>query len=35
MGGRRPVGRRLRCQANVMFWSFSGTERMRLPVAAK
>ena len=23
------------CQANVMFWSFSGTERMRFPVAAK
>jgi len=21
--------------ANVMFWSFSGTERIRLPVAAK
>ena len=28
-------GRRISCQAKVMFWSFSGALRMRLPVAAK
>ena len=32
---RRPWGRRSLFQAKVMFWSRSGTERMRLPVAAK
>ena len=28
-------GRRSQTQAKLMFWSRSGTERMRLPVAAK
>ena len=33
---RRPAwGRRMPCQAKVMLWSLKGTERMRLPVAAK
>jgi hypothetical protein len=34
---RRPRGEAAAryCQAKVMFWSFSGTERIRLPVAAK
>jgi hypothetical protein len=41
MGVIRKMARRLFkaaapvIQANVMFWSRSGTERMRLPVAAK
>jgi hypothetical protein len=34
-GAAAPKGRRQKCQAKVMFWSRSGTERMRLPVAAK
>ena len=32
---RRPNEAAACCQAKLMFWSFSGTERIRLPVAAK
>ena len=37
MEKRRPRGEAAAryCQANVMFWSRNGIERMRLPVAAK